>query len=300
MAIQWRVEPGGYNLRDEAPAKRSRTVKITAVADSVLYDPMPVIDAVGIRLGAPWQMDGEYDGTVSCTRIEATPDRQQPRVWSITYEYQSRTPDEGKEGQGDPSQWGNPNPIDRPPRLEFALAPRSEPVEFGYLVGLSYWNAAAGKRQEIEYQPTWGPLVNSAGQRIDKPPTRAITRWEMTYTRNERKFPWGKSGKFLDVCNADKFLGVAPGLWLCQGITGSWVFERVEDKAYGYWAVTYKFLYDARGHDIWILDEGTVENKNVGGQYQIVRGVDENGLPRGRWPLNGHGEFLKEIGRAHV
>jgi hypothetical protein len=287
--MQWckaKASNGSYNL-DGGGHK----LEYIAKADSASDGDYTIILQGPFRPGDPYSYAGVTDYGTPCKTIEADRDPESTTLWNLSYTFE---PLENDDKRKDPTPEAQaPIPWNRPPDIEWANQKKQKIVTEAYRV-------ISG-----EVQTTKTAVRNSAGAPFASALMRNASLFVLSYTRNERYFPYMNAAFYTDSVNNDQFLDAfAVGLVYCDSITGKWQFENVQDIGpIRYWRVTYKFTYDRDGWDSPVLDRGFVEKvRNVGtGKYELKAIADKNGVPLGREVrLDGNGAALTDQAAADV
>ena len=190
-----------------------------------------------------------------CRTVSAEPlDPDERTVWIVTVDYSSKTGDaELQQGGGVPGlpQTGSGGGDKNNPQL-------ANPLFAPYKVRWGSRKVPRTRLTTVDVPPL--PIVNSAGEPFDPPPSVEVSLRTCTVTRPEIGFsPFG-SNYFENKTNSGSFQGRAAGRVLCESITGDYAFEN----GVNYWLVTYEFLF-APHHDAELLDKGHYYLEGPGG-----------------------------------
>lgn len=251
------------SLRDGL--QRSFTRKFRVKTDDRRVGPLHVIFAPGIPLlySSYFSYElSELDLFAICRDVRAVQDENDWQVWDITCEYDTQSNSEYGNIAGQPGNIGQPgagggtgasgDPTQEPPTIEWG----AETVELAVIK-----------------DRTGEPIVNTAGQPFDPPPTIKIAYPVLRYSRNEATYDHVEKSKFSYALNTAKFLGYDAGRVLCKPITATQRYIG----PFKYWRVNYEFHFTKElepGVDtaemigvlswrLWLLNQGLCELKTV-------------------------------------
>lgn len=260
MAFVWVHELfDGRNgsLRDGL--QRSFVRRFQVRTDDKRVAPINVIFAPGIpRLYASYiSFDGaELDYFSICRDIQAEQEVDDDLVWNVTCSYDTQSTSEFGNQSGQPGTIGQPgagggsgasgDPTQEPPTIEW-----------------DYDSTEYALRVDIDGDP----ILNSAGQPFDPPPTMPVGWTVLRYGRNEATYDALERAKYAHTINSTPFLGVREGCVLCKPIKASSRYIG----PFLYYRVSYEF-HIAKDHDhniqgkpqmpgvfdwkMWLLDQG--------------------------------------------
>jgi len=147
----------------------------------------------------------------------------------------------------------NPNPLLRPSVWKFETSGQAVPALFYYFGGTKF------------------PLTNSAYDFFEGLTTdEAYTK--VTITSNIRSFPSGLATAVTNRINNQNYLFGNPHTWKCQGITGEYKREIVQNRVVEYWQATSVLMFRMSGWDLQLPDMGF--NYIGGGQKRRVMTFD--------------------------
>jgi hypothetical protein len=250
---------------DDVRINRTYTTRIKAEAASKFCGPLNIINALGVKIGDPYQCPFfspvTTDSGSFVQRIRAEQESEDGLQWIVTLEY---------------------GPFDVQNLLGTSALPQGLicPTDRAWEV---YWGEPAKyQRYKTEDESTNGPdgggnpFLNTAGDPLLDPPAIEETRPVLFLIRNESTYNDAYASQFKDTTNSDEFLGYPPNCVKCRDIKG----ERIWDPDWGwYFRVTYQFEFrdddDGNGYTELIASMGYRQLKN--GTGSPVNVTDSNG-----------------------
>lgn len=209
----------------------------------------------------------EVDPWALCRRIDPQQDEDDWTTWTVTCEYDTRSPN--GDGAGQPENPGQPgpgggrgaagNPELELPTVEWGVQTREVAVQRPLFIPVADHQklVAAGLAVANDFD-VGRRLTTSALQPFDPPPTVEKSFKTLTVERNEAKFPLTLSRQYEGAFNLDAFLTYAAGRWLCKSITGREVYKG----PFRYARVRYEFWLQHQDDIGWqyieLLDAGTM------------------------------------------
>lgn len=188
------------------------------------------------------------------------------KLWEVTAKYSS-TADAGSAAD---------NPLSRPVTITWEDYEFEEPVELDVL----------GK-----------PVLNSAGQAFDPPPTRVASRPVVVFTKNQAEFNASLAQQYKNKSNSDTWWGLSAGQAKVASIRAS---EEKEENGITYYEVRYEIHLNEDGWKKRILDQGRMERITFEStDYVIYRAIIDPETKRpvtDPVPLNGAGGPLSDDG----
>ena len=240
MIIDWEeIADERAGTLDQIKAIRHYVRSFRIITNSTLDGPATILTN-SLFLGL-LQMYVEANGAVDpgailrTTRV-AQPEKDNPYVWILTYEYSSEPLDvQQRDGSGQ----GLQDPLIRPPIFTI------ETSKFQRIVNVDALGAA---------------VTNSAGAPFSPLPEADDTRLILRMERNESEPDWNLILTYQDAVNSDIFLGFDPGVAKAN-ISAQSMYE---NNTY-YWKVTY--VWEFRNYvniqgtqysawDLHLLDQG--------------------------------------------
>ncbi|MGA1979455.1 MAG: hypothetical protein ABSG99_02665 [Sedimentisphaerales bacterium] len=190
------------------------------------------------------------------------------------------------------------DPLIRKPEISWTFVTSDEPID------------RALARIEPGTRKIDVPILTSAGEAFDPPPTDEMHDLVLRYVRNVRVFDQLQASRYKGSVNSDMFLGFGPGHAKCAVFDG----DKIYDDKYGeYYKKTYEIHFRVvviNGKKYgWVkrtLDQGYWElsdETDEEGNHKYRRALDLDGNPlSGSVPLNGNGKFLfpSEIAAGNV
>lgn len=247
-AIQSEFEEAAVQ-RDYVRKFRVRTTGPLVPAADVLAAVDPV---TGERIPAQWsQYPWDTDALAKSLTADET---ETPECWEVQVSYTTAC--------ADPEEWAADPLLDRPD-ISFDVEE--------YELALQQAVLAPGQTGPPP------PILNSAGDPFDPPPTRPASRTKITVGRNEDHYDGAQMQAWANVTNSDVWWGYAVGSVLSKPVRA----QRAYRNGRRYWRVSYTFLVSDVPW-LWqlsILDRGYRKKPAVNGQLQPIT------LPGGR-PLS--------------
>lgn len=224
----WTGRRGDFN--DQAVRKYTRVFRVFFA--SGLEGPLDVVNLAGLpHAGDPYVgASGETDPDAWCRTAQPTQDADDPRYWTVTYEYSSETADNQDQGAasnqtGNGGSGGMPrDPMQRSPVVRWGKQNFSRAVEVDTL--------------------TLKPICNSSGEPFDPPPEVEQAYLTLSIVRNEANYDPDKALRYTNAVN-DAAWTVAGKNFVadearCLGITADLKFEQGAI----FWSVAYEFVFN--------------------------------------------------------
>lgn len=265
---------GQKGMGDDRTRDYTRT--FTVECSSPLDDSLVVRVAPGIpRVYAPYvSAGGTYDLRSWCRSVSAERVADS-NVWRVTAQYSSRidaaSPGGGAGANSRPDVQSQPNPVLRPPVIEWDTVTASVPAT---------------------YDRDGNAIVNSAGDPFDPPLEVEEARLYLRVTKNQLSYDATKYLSYHDTVNSKKFIVFRPNEVRCRKIKGT---NRWENGVY-FWECVFEFEVrrenvptgarritslpsgppqHSQGQTRWVLDRGYREKVNgVSKNTTSVNGTD--------------------------
>ena len=269
MGFRWVTElfegrEGG--LRDGL--QRSYTRRFQVMTDDKRIGPLEIVFAPGIpRLYSSYVSfdTHEVDFFAICRDIKPTQDPNDWYLWTVVCTYDTQSSSEFGNNAGQPGTIGQPgtgggsgasgDPTQEPPTVSWT-------TEIREVAFVRQANAAET------------PILNSAKQPFDPPPTKEVGFDVLRYSRNEATFDRADKAQYRFKMNDSDFLGAEASKVLCRPITA----DQRYIGPFKFWRVNYEFWFkeDGVGWFEVFLDQGLCQ---LDWLDNIVAIVDAKGNP---------------------
>jgi hypothetical protein len=228
-----------FRAADITEDRRRYRRRFLVKTDSRFDGPPVVVQAPGLpTLGEAYATESGVDPFAKAVALLPVESEGSWTTWYVDVEYDTETEEE--------------DPLDEPPLIDIDFETEQIPVP--------------GSVQET-YAPGEGlipgdhysPIVNSADEPFDPPPTMPKSRAIVTITRNEPEFDLSVVRQYINTVNQDAWANCEPGQCLMRGIRSSQQYKegRTEnDPPIFFWRTTYTIVIDPEGWKLVLLDAG--------------------------------------------
>jgi hypothetical protein len=194
--------------------------------------------------------------------IQASPEGDEPNVWTVTASYEPLDPDTIEAIE---------NPLLAPPEISYDGEP------FERIADREAPDANGGQPRDI---------LNSAGDPFDPAIMADDSRSIMAVEWNAASYSEEWASGWRDRVNSDVFMGRAPGTLKVRKLIGRRVWYQQANAFY--WRVSLELHINADGWDRQVLDAGYHELDASGNKTRIA--LDDGKDPASPVPLDGEGK----------
>jgi hypothetical protein len=240
------LKKNGNTAKHDQTWKRYYTRTWIVLTDDPRVGAGSVLAATPVSIGQTYDTGTEHDTGAFCASVSASPTEEDGMQWEVTAEY----------GPYDATEFPE-NPQLRDPEISWEYQRSQE--------------AADREAGDPNADPPPKPVKNSAGDSFDPPLLKDVRRPILKLVRNEANFDPLLAYFYHDKVNSTPFFGADPGFVKVEGITPQRVFSHTIG---WYWSVQYEFLFDFRGQDPQVLNQGF---KRLDANGQRVLCTDDNG-----------------------